>query len=75
MHKNLAAGVNKIVDSNIKFEQIEVGGVTTWKCSLIKKEATGLDATLDLVREVEAFMIGDLKFLSMMLGIENNYGD
>ena len=57
MHKNLAAGVNKIVDSNIKFGQIEVDGVTTWKCSLIKKADTDLDATLDLVQEVETFMI------------------
>ena len=66
MHKSLAAGVNDIVDSNINFEQIEIEEVITWKCSLIKKEATDLDATSDFVQEVEAFMIGDLKFLSMM---------
>jgi len=75
VHKNLAAGVDKIVHSNIKFEQIEVDEVTTWKYSLIKKYTTDLDSTSDLVREVEAFMIGNLKLLSMMLGKENVDGN
>ena len=75
VHKNLAAGVNKIVHSNIKFEQIEVDEVTTWKCSLIKKDATGLDSTSDLIREVEVFLVRDLKFLSVMLGMETFDGN
>ena len=50
---------------------LEVEGVIKWKCSLIKKDTTNVEPTSDLVQKVEAFMIGDLKFLSIMLGKEN----
>jgi len=71
----LTEGINKIEHSNLKFAKVVVDDKHTWKCNLVTKDDDDIDTTLDMVRDVDAFMIGDLKFLSMMLGEENFDGN
>ena len=67
VHKNLAAGINKVEDGRVKFEKNVATG--KWKAFIIEKDHADFDG--DATIDAEAFMIGDLKFLSMILGKEN----
>ena len=62
---SLAKGINKVEHGRVKFERDESTG--QWNCTTIDKT----DSAFQSSHDVTAYMIGDLKFLSMMLGKEN----
>ena len=66
VHENLAAGINKVEHGRVKFEKNDDG---KWKASIIDQDH--VDFNGDDTVDTTAFMIGDLKFLSMILGKEN----
>ena len=66
VHKNLAAGINKVEHGRVKFIQNDEG---KWNCTIIDKDDVEFNASNTI--DAEAFMIGDLKFLSTILGKEN----
>ena len=65
MH-TLAKGVNKVEDGRVQFTQDEES--KKWTATIVMNNETTDDP---LICDVTEFMIGDLKFLSMMLGKEN----
>ena len=67
IHKNLAAGINKVEHGRVKFEKNSDDGKL--KAYIINKDHMDFDGekTIDMT----AYMIGNLKFLCMILGKEN----
>jgi len=66
--KNLAEGINRVEHGKAQFKQNEDG---KWECKIIDPGHDNFKKDSNLICEVTAYMIGDLKFLSMMLGKEN----
>lgn len=65
---NLATAINRVEHGKAQFKQNDDG---KWECKIIDPGHADFEKESDLICEVTAFMIGDLKFLSMMLGKEN----
>ena len=72
IHKNMAKGINKIEHGKVQFVKNDTTG--RWKCSIIDKDHIDFSSGIDTICDVTPYMIGDLKFLSMMLGKENFEG-
>ncbi|KAL7539781.1 hypothetical protein ACHAXR_011204 [Thalassiosira sp. AJA248-18] len=66
--KNLSSGINKIEKGKVKFFKEN----DKWRCKIIDSNETE-DKALTY-HDVLPYMIGDLKFLAMMLGKENFEG-
>ena len=69
--KNLAEGINKVEHGKIRFSKSNVNGESKWNCTIVSPDHADFQSEDKSVMDVVAFMIGDLKFLSMMLGKEN----
>ena len=68
---NLARGINRIVDCKVQFVLNEDGEEgEQWSCSLICEGDADYNTNSDTIHDVQAFMVGDLKFFSQMLGKE-----
>ena len=66
----LAKGINAIERDEVNFHQNKE--TKKWECTLVSKEEEHPDD--DIQVDVLTYMIGDLKFLSVMLGKENFEG-
>ena len=69
--KNLAEGINKVEHGKIKLSKNTVNGKSKWNCTIVSPDDADFQSKDKSVMDAVAFMIGDLKFLSMMLGKEN----
>ena len=67
--KTLAEGINRVEHSKIKFGKDTMTG--KWNCTLIGKDDADFATSSSSVHNPLTFMVGDLKFLSMMLGKED----
>ncbi|KAL7533094.1 hypothetical protein ACHAWF_006364 [Thalassiosira exigua] len=67
---DLAAGINRVEKGQVKFQKTANG---KWVCSLVDPptDPAATPVAEVGVQDVTAYMVGDLKFLSMMLGKEN----
>ena len=70
---SLAEGINRVEHGKIEFVKDEDSN--KWNCRLINPDHANYNTISDNILDVTAFMVGDLKFLSMMLGKENFEGD
>lgn len=68
---NLAKGINRIEHGKVMFDSKEVEGQQKWYCTIVDPGSACYRPADPSVIDVVAFVIGDLKFLSMMLGKEN----
>ena len=69
VQKKLAAGINRVCNGKLLFEKDDKSGI--WECSVITSEHPQYNSNLPNTVECQAFMVGDLKFLLMMLGKED----
>ena len=68
VHKNLATGINKVEHGRVKFEKnVDTG---KWKAVIIDKDHVDFGGD-NVIEDTTAFMVGDLKFLSMIFGKDN----
>ena len=65
----LAEGINRVEHGKVKFSKDAETG--KWKCNIIDKDHVDFNSNHNCVHDAVSYMIGDLKFLSMMLGKEN----
>ena len=64
---NLSKGVNRVVEhGQIKFEKNKENG--RWKCTIIDPDHDEFKSESNHIHDGAAFVVGGLKFLSMMLG-------
>jgi len=70
IHEHLAPGINQVVHGNVLFKQVGEGDARKWECKIVDDKHADFKHPLN-AKGVEAFMVGDLKFYSQMLGKED----
>ena len=68
---NLSIGINRVEHGKVQFKENKDNETQRWYCTILDPDHEDFKADDDTIKEVVPFIIGDLKFLSMMLGKEN----